>query len=74
MDETNIEIRPRGCFGRKVLYASYKQEELNDSVIKEIINKVFPIHLFNWQDIYESHCSSPVFTSLTCSINLGNCI
>lgn len=51
MNETNVEIKPRGCFGRKVLYSSYKQEELTDTVIKEIINKVFPIHLFNWQDI-----------------------
>lgn len=51
MNETNVEIKPRKCFGRKVLYASYKQEELTDDTIKEIINKVFPIHLFNWQDI-----------------------
>lgn len=45
------EIKPRNCYGRKVLYSSYTQKELNSATIKEILNKVFPIHLFNRKDI-----------------------
>ena len=51
MNENTQEVRPRECFGRKVLYASYKQEELTEEIVKDIINKTFPIHLYNWQDI-----------------------
>lgn len=45
--EEKIEIKPSYSFGRKVLYSSYTQKELTDEKIKEIINKVFPIHLAN---------------------------
>lgn len=57
MDNTNntnkveTEVRPRPCFGRKVIYSSYTQEELNEKTIKEIIKKSMPIHLMNWKDI-----------------------
>lgn len=51
MAEIKEEIKPRNCFGRKVLYASYTQEELTEKNIIEIINKTFPIHLYNWKDI-----------------------
>lgn len=45
------EIRPRNCYGRKVLYSSYTQKELNKKTITEILNKAFPIHLYNYKDI-----------------------
>lgn len=50
-NDSKKEIKPRNCYGRKVLYSSYTQKELNKKTIKEILNKVFPIHLFNWKDI-----------------------
>lgn len=51
MSEKKKEVTIRPCYGRKVLYSSYTQNELNKETIKEIINKVFPIHLYNWKDI-----------------------
>ena len=51
MSNTNKEVKIRNCYGRKVLYSSYTQEELNKKTITKILNKVFPIHLFNWKDI-----------------------
>lgn len=44
-------MKERSCHGRKVLYAPYKQAELNKSKIIEILNKVFPLHLSNKADI-----------------------
>ena len=49
MSNTNNDIKK--FYGRKVLYSSYTQRELNKEVIIEIINKVFPIHLANFKDI-----------------------
>lgn len=34
-------------FGRKVIYADYKEEEINEDTIKEILTKVFNLHLQN---------------------------
>ncbi|MCI9585257.1 MAG: phage portal protein [Bacilli bacterium] len=44
-------MKRRYCHGRKVLYASYTQNDLNKEVITEILNKVFPLHLSNKADI-----------------------
>ena len=49
MSNTNNDIKK--FYGRKVLYSSYTQRELNKEIIIEIINKVFPIHLANFKDI-----------------------
>ena len=38
-------------YGRRILYSSYTQEELNKTTITEILNDVFPIHLFNRSEI-----------------------
>lgn len=38
-------------FGRKILYADYKEEELNEKVISEILNDVFKLHLQNASQI-----------------------
>ncbi len=38
-------------YGRKILYSSYTHEELNKETITEILNDVFPIHLFNRSEI-----------------------
>ena len=44
-------MKKRYCFGRKVLYSSYTQKDLNAEKIKEILNNVFPLHLSNKADI-----------------------
>ena len=31
-------------YGRKIIYSSYTQDELNKKTITEILNEVFPIH------------------------------
>ena len=38
-------------YGRKIIYSSYTQKELNKKTITEILNEVFPIHLFNRSEI-----------------------
>ena len=38
-------------YGRKIIYSSYIQSELNKNTITEILNEVFPIHLFNRSEI-----------------------
>lgn len=50
-NNTQKEVKPRNCFGRKVIYAPYTQNELTEEIIKDIINKSFPIHLTNFGDI-----------------------
>ena len=45
----NIEVKK--CYGRKILYSSYTQRELNKQIIMDILNKVFPIHLANFKEI-----------------------
>lgn len=44
-------MKERHCHGRKILYSSYTQNELNKAVITEILNNVFPLHLSNKADI-----------------------
>ena len=51
MAKEEKEIKPRNCFGRRTLYSSYTQNELNKKIIEDILNKVFPIHLSNYRDI-----------------------
>lgn len=43
----------RFCYGRKVLYSSHTQAELNKEVIENILNDVFPLHLSNKADIQQ---------------------
>lgn len=38
-------------FGRKVIYADYKPEEMNANTIKKILNDVFSVHLQNASEI-----------------------
>ena len=42
------EIR---LFGRKIIYADYKPEDMNAATIAKILNDVFPIHLQNASEI-----------------------
>lgn len=44
-------MKKRLCFGRKVLYSSYTQKDLDKKTITEILNNVFPLHLSNKADI-----------------------
>ena len=38
-------------FGRKVIYADYKEEEMNEDIITKILNDVFSVHLQNSNEI-----------------------
>lgn len=44
-------MKRRYCFGRKVLYSSYTQKDLNAETVTKILNDVFPLHLSNRADI-----------------------
>lgn len=50
---TNIYVGPTDTylFGRKVIYADYKEEEMNASTIAKILNDVFGVHLENASEI-----------------------
>lgn len=46
-----IAPQERRLFGRKIIYADYKPEDLNSQVITKILNDVFQVHLDNASDI-----------------------
>lgn len=48
-----VRIGPdeRRLFGRKIIYADYKEEEMNEDTISKILNDVFSVHLQNASDI-----------------------
>lgn len=50
---TNIPIGPieYRMFGRKVIYADYTEDEMNENIIKKILNDVFSVHLQNANEI-----------------------
>ena len=50
---TNVRIGPpeMRLFGRKIIYADYKQEEMNEDTIKKILIDVFSVHLNNSLEI-----------------------
>lgn len=41
----------RRLFGRKVIYADYRPEEMNEKTIQKILNDVFSVHLQNASEI-----------------------
>ena len=50
---TPVEIGPGvyRLFGRKVIYVDYKEEDINEKTIQEILTKVFHVHLQNANEI-----------------------
>ena len=50
---TNVRIGPQEMrlFGRKIIYADYKQEDMNEDTIKKILLDVFSVHLNNSLEI-----------------------
>ena len=50
---TNVRIGPQEMrlFGRKIIYADYKQDEMNENTISKILNDVFSVHLNNSLEI-----------------------
>ena len=53
VSDNPIQIAPAELrlFGRKVIYADFKPEDMNESTITKILNDVFDIHLQNASDI-----------------------
>ena len=53
-NQTNLTPNGPGeyrLFGRKVIYADYKPEEMNEETITKILNDVFNVHLYNANEI-----------------------
>ena len=50
---TNVRVGPpeMRLFGRKIIYDSYKQEDMNEDTIKKILLDVFSVHLNNSLEI-----------------------
>lgn len=50
-NQTNPTCKERYFFGRKVLYADYNEEQLNETVIAQILEQVWHLHLENSSEI-----------------------
>jgi SPP1 family phage portal protein len=50
-EPTLIVPKEMRLFGRKVIYADYKPEEMNEETITKILNDVFDVHIHNASEI-----------------------